>query len=139
MFRLMILFIAAGLMTFCQQPAGPTYESDEERVIGSWNLERMVGGYTGREWNPASEGYTVIWHFADDPVLREWLDDSLTGTFDYHLATYVRPWDNEAVPVLYRGGRNFSDYSFDTDDMLMLDQGAIGIMDGFMFEFSRIR
>ncbi len=139
MLRLMILFFAVGLTTFCHQPAGPTYESDEERIIGSWNLERMVGGWTGREWIPASEGYIVIWHFSDDQVLRHWLDDSLMGTIDYRLDTYVRAWDNEAVPALYRGEQRYSGYSFDTDDILVLDQGAIGIIDGSMLEFSRIR
>ena len=133
----LLVFIAV-LVSSCKGPVEPDYESDEERIIGSWSLERMINGWTGREWIPASEGYIVIWHFSDDQVLRHWLDDSLMGTTDYRLDTYARLEGTEAVPVLFRGGHRYSGYSFDTDDMLVLDQGAIGIIHGSLLEFSRI-
>lgn len=109
------------------------YNSDEEKIIGTWNWVRTTGGIAGVDITPQSTGNTAKNVFNDTKV-ESFVNDSLVYSLNYRLGYDITILSLDSMSVLYIGDNQVFAYHFDDVNTLFLSENLV---DGFNLEYKR--
>jgi hypothetical protein len=136
MLRCIVLFIAVCWLTACSNSSSSETQSDS--LLGRWQWNRTDGGFAGRTYTPATEGYSFAINFSSGSDYSIYRNDTLVRSGAYTILS-----SNGISHFFIPGGKDslfmnevvFAGAMMISHDSLMLTQDSIS--DGFSSLFIR--
>jgi len=131
--ELFVLFIAIIILS-CDNSSKAGYDSDSQRIIGTWNWVRTTGGSANVEETPATKGYDMQRVFektgnASNYIILKGIR-TLTSSYRYRFSDDriifgTNSQQDEQIIFIY---------SFPSDNKLIMNHDVAG---GLTFEYTR--
>lgn len=134
--RYLLFFIAGCWLSACSNSSSSGTQSDS--LLGRWQWNRTNGGFAGRTYTPATEGYSFAINFSSGSDYSIYRNDTLVRSGGYTITS-----SNGISHFLIPGGKDslylnrivFAGKMDISHDSLMLSQDSIS--DGFSSLFIR--
>ena len=108
---------------------------DNENIVSTWNWYETSGGIGGITETPQTTGETRKVVFQNNGDVTFYIDDEVTLSSTYTLATEITIISDEPLPVVKIDDLDFDYiYSFPYVDELELQENVI---DGFIYNYSK--
>ncbi len=116
------------LFTSCQKDK----ETMPGPIVGKWDWVKSVSPMTGQESNPQTAGCSIVLEFTSDGIMKEFKNDTLSGTTSYSLEINSSAPDSNYL--IYGSGLRTQVYI--STDSLILNTAYV---DGPVSTYIRVR